>query len=253
MKHIKSLAFVVAGLFYVQDFSCQSIPDHNQDDSRKYSKNELLGQINPAPPLFSEVPIIYASRSGILLRTEVLNAFNDLHKAAADEDIELIILSGTRTFSHQKSIWERKWERPRYMGWADLEKTRDILSYSSMPGTSRHHWGTDLDLNSLENDYFNSGEGLKVYDFLVRCASDFGFYQVYTEKIEGYNTISRTGYEEEKWHWSYLPIANEMLEEYNYLISTEDIDGFKGSSTADSLKIIINYVNGILIPKSHLP
>ena len=61
---------------------------------------------------------MYASRTGILLRTEVLNAFYDLQQAAEDEDIELIILSGTRTFLHQKSIWERKWERPRYMGWA---------------------------------------------------------------------------------------------------------------------------------------
>ena len=249
MKLIKSLAIIVAGLFYVQYFYSQTTHIEHIDDNLKYSKNELLGRINPSSPLFSEVPIIYASRSGILLRTEVLNAFDKMQKAAADEDLELIILSGTRTFSHQKSIWERKWERPRYMGWADLEKTRDILSYSSMPGTSRHHWGTDIDLNSLENEYFTSGEGLKVYDFLVRCASDFGFYQVYTEKNIDPNATSRTGYEEEKWHWSYLPIANEMLEGYNYLISTGDIDGFKGSSTADSLKIIINYVNGIFIPK----
>jgi LAS superfamily LD-carboxypeptidase LdcB len=128
MKNLKSLAIIVAGLFYVQDFSSQTIPNENIDNIRKYSKNDLLGRIIPAAPLFSEVPIIYASRSGILLRTEVLNAFDNLQKAAADEGIELIILSGTRTFSHQKSIWERKWERPRYMGWADLEKTRDILS-----------------------------------------------------------------------------------------------------------------------------
>ena len=241
MKLFKSLAIVVAGLFYVQYFYSQTNSIEHIDYHLKYSKKELLGRITPSAPLFTEVPIMSASRPGINLRTEVLNAFYDLKQAAEDEDIELIILSGTRTFLHQKSIWERKWERPRYMGWADLEKTRDILSYSSMPGTSRHHWGTDIDLNSFENDYFESGEGLMVYEFLNRCASEFGFYQVYTEK----NTTSRTGYEEEKWHWSYLPIANEMLEEYNYLISTEDIEGFKGSSSADSLKIIINYVNGI--------
>ena len=88
-------------------------------------------------------------------------------------------------------------------------------------------------------------EGLRVYEFLNRCGGKFGFYQVYTEKNEDHNATSRTGHEEEKWHWSYLPIANEMLEEYNYLISTEDIKGFKGSSSADSLKIISNYVNGI--------
>ena len=243
MIHFKSLAIVVAGLFYVQYFYSQT--NTIEHDYLKYSKNELLGRIIPSAPLFTEVPIMFASRTGILLRTEVLNAFYNLQQAASDEDIELIILSGTRTFSHQKSIWERKWERPRYMGWADLEKTRDILSYSSMPGTSRHHWGTDIDLNSLENEYFITGEGLMVYEFLNRCASEFGFYQVYTAKNGEYKTTSRTGYEEEKWHWSYLPIANEMLEEYNYLISTEDIEGFKGSSSADSLKIIRHYVNGI--------
>ena len=245
MIHFKSLAIVVAGLFCVQYFYSQTNPIEHLEEHHKYSKDELLGRIIPSSPLFTEVPIMYASRTGIFLRTEVLNAFYDLQQAAANEDIVLIILSGTRTFSHQKAIWESKWEHPRYMGWADLEKTLDILSYSSMPSTSRHHWGTDIDFNSFENNYFMTDEGLRVYEFLNRCGGKFGFYQVYTEKNEDHNATSRTGHEEEKWHWSYLPIANEMLEEYNYLISTEDIKGFKGSSSADSLKIISNYVNGI--------
>ena len=130
--------------------------------------------------------------------------------------------------------------RDRYMGWSEIEKAKDILTYSSMPGTSRHHWGTDIDLNSLENSYFESGEGLKVYDFLERCGSELGFSQVYTDKING-----RTGYEEEKWHWSFMPVSSVMLEEYNHLINNEDISGFDGSSSADSIKIISNYVNGI--------
>ena len=246
MKKINCLAIIVAGLFYVQSYPSQSISNEKTDMIRKYSKNELLGKIIPTPPLFSEVPLIYASRLGIFLQTEVLIAFEGLQKAASDEGIELIVISGTRTFSHQRSIWENKWERPKYMGWDELEKARDILTYSSMPGTSRHHWGTDLDLNALENAYFDSGEGLEVYEFLDRCAADFGFYQVYSEKNEGPHEKTRTGYEEEKWHWSYLPIAQEMLQEYNSLIYTEDINGFKGASSADSLKIISNYVNGIL-------
>jgi D-alanyl-D-alanine carboxypeptidase len=245
MKPFKSLAIVLAGLFYVQYFYSQTNPIEHIDDHLKYSKNELLGRLNPSSPLFSEVPIMYASRTGILLRTEVLNAFYDLQQAAEDEDIELIILSGTRTFLHQKSIWERKWERPRYMGWDALDKALDILTYSSMPGTSRHHWGTDIDLNSFENDYFESGEGLMVYEFLNRCASEFGFQQVYTSK-ETPNSI-RSGYEEEKWHWSFMPISTPMLKAYNELISTDDIKGFKGAQQADSVKIINDYVNGIRI------
>ena len=245
MKPFKCLAIVVAVICYVQYFYSQTNPIEHKTEHLKYSKSELLGRINPSSPLFSEVPIKFASRTGMLLRTEVLNAFHGLQQAASDEDIELIILSGTRTFSHQKSIWERKWERPRYMGWSDLEKTLDILTYSSMPGTSRHHWGTDIDLNSFENDYFESGEGLIVYEFLNRCAKEFGFQQVYTSKETPNST--RSGYEEEKWHWSFTPISTPMLKAYNELISTDDIKGFKGARQADSVKIINDYVNGIRI------
>ncbi|NJK84501.1 MAG: M15 family metallopeptidase [Saprospiraceae bacterium] len=41
------------------------------------------------------------------------------------------------------------------------ERALKILKYSSMPGTSRHHWGTDIDLNSFSNSYFEQGEGKK--------------------------------------------------------------------------------------------
>ena len=211
-----------------------------------FSKAELLGQIKPAShPSFSLVPQNYASKSGIYLRTEVLSAFKALHEAAIDEGLDIIILSGTRSFTYQQSIWERKWEKPRYMGWDALDKALDILTYSSMPGTSRHHWGTDLDLNALENAYFESGEGREVYEFLNRCAPTFGFQQVYTSK--DMPNSPRSGYEEEKWHWSFMPVSIPMLNAYNALISTEDIQGFQGASQADSVKIINDYVNGIRI------
>jgi len=211
-----------------------------------FSKAELLGQIQPASHAsFSLVPQKYASKTGIYLRTEVLFAFKALHQAAIDEGLEIRILSGTRSFAYQQSIWERKWEKPRYMGWDALDKALDILTYSSMPGTSRHHWGTDIDLNALENAYFESGEGREVYEFLNRCAPTFGFQQVYTPK--DIPNSPRSGYEEEKWHWSYTPISIPMLKAYNALISTEDIRGFQGASQADSVKIINDYVNGIRI------
>lgn len=214
-----------------------SMQFHAQD----YTKDELLGKINPSShPSFILIPNIHCSRSGIYLRKEAQESLLQLIKAAKDEGIELKVLSGTRPFNHQKSIWERKWGRASYMGWQDFDKAKDILTYSSMPGSSRHHWGTDVDLNSLENIYFESGEGLVVYEFLQRCGGEFGFTQVYTDKEGG-----RTGYEEEKWHWSYMPIASEMLELYNLLVTPADIKGFNGASVADSVQIIGDYVNGI--------
>ena len=211
------------------------------NSNAQYSKEELLGKINPASnSSFSLVPEEYCNKSGIYLRNEVLEAFLMLRQLAEDEGITLIIISGTRSFNHQKSIWDRKWGRTRYMGWQEIDKAIDILTYSSMPGTSRHHWGTDIDFNSLENSYFDAGDGLKVYEFLKRCGEELGFKQVYTSKKDG-----RTGYEEEKWHWSYMPTSSVMLEKYNKLVSIQDLGGFNGSQVADSLQIIDNFVNGI--------
>jgi zinc D-Ala-D-Ala carboxypeptidase len=243
MFRVALILFVECTLFIhlsAQDHTRNTVVDGD------FSKEELLGQINPdSHSSFSLVPQKYASKSGIYLRTEVLLSFKDLHEAAMDEGLYIKILSGTRSFSYQQSIWERKWEQPRYMGWDALDKALDILTYSSMPGTSRHHWGTDIDLNAFENEYFESGEGLELYEFLNRCASTFGFQQVYTSKETPQSP--RSGYEEEKWHWSYTPISIPMLNAYNELISTEDIQGFQGASQADSVKIIRDYVNGIRI------
>ena len=242
--------FRVALILFVECtlFIHLSAQDHARNTvvEGEFSKEELLGQIKAeSHASFSLVPQKYASKSSIYLRTEALFSFKALHEAAIDEGLEIKILSGTRSFTYQQSIWERKWAKPQYMGWDALDKALDILTYSSMPGTSRHHWGTDIDLNAFENEYFESGEGLEVYEFLNRCAGTFGFQQVYTSKETSLSP--RSGYEEEKWHWSFTPVSIPMLNAYNAFISTEDIQGFQGASQADSLKIIQDYVNGIKI------
>jgi LAS superfamily LD-carboxypeptidase LdcB len=161
-------------------------------------------------------------------------------EAAKKEGVVLSVLSATRNYDYQKGIWERKWNGAKYKGWKDADIASDILKYSSMPGTSRHHWGTDLDFNSVEPSYFKTGNGKKVYDWLQKNAASFGFYQTYTSKENG-----RTGYNEEAWHWSYLPLAKDFLTQYNQLISYTDFSGFKGSATAKELNVIEVYVNGI--------
>ncbi len=204
-------------------------------------KEELLGQFDQsAHPDFVLIDQAYTSKSGLYLRKEVYASFQRMADQASKDGIRLTIVSATRNFNYQKGIWERKWDRPKYMGWQELNKTKDIMRYSSMPGTSRHHWGTDVDLNQLENSWFEDGEGKKVYDWLTEHAEEYGFHQVYTSQTNG-----RTGYLEEKWHWSYMPLATVFLEEYLKQISYSDIHGFKGNSTASSVKAIENYVEGI--------
>lgn len=218
--------------------------------STEYDKTYLLGQFDPSERSdFSKIDRKYTTKTGIYMRTEAYYAFIDMYSAAKADGVELTIISATRNFNSQKAIWESKWNGQRKVNGMNLaeevddpvERAYQILLYSSMPGTSRHHWGTDIDMNSLENSYFASGEGLNVYEWLTANAADYGFYLVYTAKGES----RPNGYEEEKWHWTYLPLSWEMLQQYTNLITHSDISGFDGDESAETVNMIDNYVMGI--------
>ena len=189
------------------------------------------------------------SNRAIYLQKTVYSKYIEMFNAAKNDGISLKIISGTRNFYDQKSIWERKWTGKRILSDGTSaknikdpnERALKILLYSSMPSTSRHHWGTDIDINNLNNSYFESGRGLKEYNWLTKNASKYGFCQVYSDKkIE-----NRTGYEMEKWHWSYIPIAGEYTKKYKKLISYDKINGFMGCKHAKEIGAIENYVDGI--------
>lgn len=216
------------------------------------SKEILLGRFDPAKSDdFAKISATYGSGSGLgaYLHKETLDAFKKMHAAAKTDGVQLKIISATRNFYRQKQIWEAKWKGQRKVGGKDLSKSipvpadraTKILLYSSMPGTSRHHWGTDMDLNQLENSYFASGKGLKEYNWLKAHAAEYGFGQPYSAKGDE----RPYGYEEEKWHWSYLPIAKKYLKAYGREIKSEDIVGFAGAEVAIELKVIERYVFGI--------
>jgi len=212
-----------------------------QGTAQDISKEELLGKFVPADhPDFVRLTPTEANRNELYLRKEVRDAFARMQEAAAKDGISLTILSATRNFEYQKGIWERKWDLPKYSGWSSERKARDILNYSSMPGSSRHHWGTDIDFNSVELRYWQSVTGKKVYAWLRTRAEEFGFCQTYTDKSAG-----RTGYEEEQWHWSYFPLSIHYLVEYNRQVRYDDLNGFSGAIEAERIRLIEDYVNGV--------
>jgi len=212
-------------------FICPNVLSAQTVDSLQY----VLGKFNPKEhPKFREVEVSLAVCNGMYLRIEVLTAFAQMKKVAKESGVDLQILSAARNFTAQKRIWEAKWNGTRKVNGQNLkqiisdpaERAKKILKYSSMPGTSRHHWGTDIDINSLNPTYFASGKGKKEYDWLCQYAHQFGFCQVYSVKGKS----RPNGYEEEKWHWSYLPIATQLLRFSAENISAENISGFDGSA-----------------------
>jgi LAS superfamily LD-carboxypeptidase LdcB len=110
-----------------------------------------------------------------------------------------------------------------------------------MPGTSRHHWGTDIDLNDLDNFTFEQGPGKKVYDWMQKHAAEYGFCQPYTVKGKD----RPNGYNEEKWHWSYVPVAQHLTRLAAQRLQDDMIGGFQGAETAKGIGIVEKYVLGI--------
>lgn len=205
-----------------------------------FTDDELMGRFEPSKhPGFSKVPAGFSTRKNDYLRTEVLVAFMKMTAAAKADGVDLLIVSATRNFNRQVVIWERKWDT---FGGSKRKRAAKILRYSSMPGTSRHHWGTDFDLNSVNPSYFNTKKGKKVYEWLRLNAYKFGFFQPY----QTYPEIDRSGYEEEKWHWSYYPTASVLLAEYNARIDEDKIEDFDGSKYAERSRVLPDYVNGIV-------
>ena len=199
----------------------------------------ITGKFEPKfHPDFTYVDKKYAERDSLLLRKETYEAFKKMYAAAAREGIQLTIISATRNFNYQKGIWEKKW--------ADLSKkitnptarAKNILQFSAMPGSSRHHWGTDIDFDNLSNAYFEKGAGKKIFDWMKKNAPLYGFCQPYTAGRP-------TGYNEEKWHWTYTPLSKELTEFAQKNLKNEQITGFNGAETAVKIDIVKNYVLGI--------
>jgi LAS superfamily LD-carboxypeptidase LdcB len=220
-------------------------------DADSTLRQHLLGKFDYTKDKdFIQLDSIYTDgRKDFYLRKEVYQAYKKMYSAAFKDSVKLIIISAERSFEDQKVIWENKWtgkatingKRIPYNLNTNVDKAKYILQSGSMPGTSRHHWGTDVDLNSIEKEYFETPKGQTVYNWLKKNAKKFGFYQPYTP----FDSKRKKGYDEEMWHWSYVPTAKSILEKYIKYITYKDFTGFLGADAAEKLNIIEDYVLSI--------
>ncbi|ADV49567.1 M15 family metallopeptidase [Cellulophaga sp. E16_2] len=176
-----------------------------QDKDVEYSILELMGKTR-----------IELFGKGINLRKEAHDAFIEMKRAAYTGGIDLKIVSSYRSFDRQQVIFENKFIKYTDAGMAPLAAISKIIEYSTIPGTSRHHWGTDIDVidgyQKVSGDVLvpsKYGEGQPFADFkkwMDENAEKFGFYLVYTDDKK------RRGFKYEPWHYSYAPISIPMLE-----------------------------------------
>ncbi|KZW99834.1 peptidase M15 [Pseudoalteromonas luteoviolacea] len=148
-----------------------------------------------------------------------------LIQAAKSSGFDFAIASAQRDFHRQKAIWNAKYSGLRPIldldnkavdttGFSSKAIIEAIMLFSALPGASRHHFGTDLDVyatnclatgHSLQLEpweYEKSGPFHEFSAWLDLTMSEFGFYKPY-DKYRG-------GVACEPWHISHVKLANEM-------------------------------------------
>jgi len=208
-----------------------------------FSQEALLGQ---------SVPNLYSTT--IPLLPQAGKAFEKMQKAARKAGIELEIVSAYRSYERQQSIWNRKFTTNAKQGLPPQDNIQKIIEYSTLPGTSRHHWGTDVDLIDgakprsgdvlLTEKFHGQGPYVALRKWMDENASKFGFIRPYTQDPE------RKGFYYEPWHYSYAPLSTPMLKAYlkldlKRLLIPESLEGRSAITTEFLSRYISEHVLGI--------
>lgn len=203
---------------------------------KQFIKTSLLGGLslsvlpqlafNPFQEIYTREELIGKDNSDMIglkfkMKTKAYSSFVTMQSHAYKAKVAIRVVSGYRSFEKQKQIFENKYSLYLSEGMSPEEAINKIIEYSTIPGTSRHHWGTDVDVfdssvpqpeSILEEEhYYNDGCYTKLKKWMDENANRFGFYEVYT------NNPDRKGFKHEPWHYSYAPLAKPMLQEYRNL------------------------------------
>ena len=125
------------------------------------------------------------------MRAEAANALEEMFFAAAEDGIELLGVSGYRSYYTQKNIYEKRLEE---MGQKHVDK------YNAKPGHSEHQTGLAMDLGCPGYvDLTERFAKTDAYKWLVKNAHLYGFIIRYPKGGE-----KETGYAFEPWHVRYV-------------------------------------------------
>ena len=195
----------------------------------------------------------------ILLEKETYSAFIKMKDAAEKDGIIIKLVSGFRDFYRQQMIWNNKYKK--FINEFSLDgptAIKEIIRFSTIPGTSRHHWGTEIDIidKNFENEkdlliskkYEEGGIFSSLKKWMDKNSKRFGFYIVYDDDS------NRPGFEYEPWHYTYKPVSDLYQREFlklnlKSIISKTKVEGKEFINDEFIKKYIDENIMGI---SSHL-
>lgn len=188
----------------------------NQKPVHKLGLEQLTG--------LSESHLI-AMPCGNRMQEQAATAFARLQGDAFDAGYQLAVSSSFRSFERQAAIWNGKACGARSVhddtgAPIDIDQLSGrqllhaILRFSALPGTSRHHWGTDVDVYDVAA--VDTGYAVQLtpqevgpggffdafhcwLDERIAVDESHGFFRPYAHDNGGVAV--------ERWHLSYAPIS----------------------------------------------
>ena len=138
------------------------------------------------------------------LQTVACDAFLEMQKAAAAENVTIWMQSGYRSVKYQTGLYERKTKYYTDQGYDLATAKEKAAAVVNPPGYSEHNCGLAADLNSPEHTGLDEGfENTTAFRWLCEHAADYGFILRYPKGAEAQTEITY-----EPWHWRYVGVEN---------------------------------------------
>lgn len=156
-----------------------------------------------ANPWTTPLPEDYAPSlstvQGYKVHSKIVKPLNAMISAAANDGINLYIVSAYRTYQRQETNFNNRVQKYIDQGMSKAEAEKKTATIIAVPGTSEHHLGLALDFNSLDQSFANTKEG----QWLAKNAYKYGFILRYEK-----DTTDITGIIYEPWHYRYVTVEH---------------------------------------------
>ena len=144
--------------------------------------------------------------SNMKMVSEAKNAFENLSKDAAKQNLKVIAMSTYRSYEYQVDLYNR------YVK-TDGKEAAD--TYSGRPGNSEHQTGLAIDVTTYNAKQQGDFEKTDEFTWMTNNAYKYGFILRYPKDKENI-----TGYSYEPWHYRY--VGKKVAEEIHNLGITYD-------------------------------
>ena len=167
-----------------------------KEEQEPYYEAALPLLVGPDNPVSKDYSLDLVNIGGVYqFDRHASEALNAMLAAAAQDNINLYVISAYRSFESQTRLYSNKVQE--YKNYGHDAETAAVYAarWVARPGTSEHGIGLAVDLNSLEESFENTAE----FAWLQEHCADYGFILRYPkEQVD----ITKVNYE--PWHYRYV-------------------------------------------------